>query len=192
MNGDVAFEPRVIEIGTKESEVMFASIRRAMRLTAEMNKLSFDDAEEVRRLFSELTGRSIDRTFSLIPPFYTDHGINIRVGKNVFINQCCTLMDIGGIDIADDVMIGPKVNLVTSSHPVEPAERRARALAEPISLKKNVWISTAATILAGVTVGEYSVVAAGAVVTRDVPPNSLVAGVPARVIREFARPEPVT
>jgi acetyltransferase-like isoleucine patch superfamily enzyme len=186
VNRDIEFIPQIIEIGSKESALMFDNIRRAMRLTSELNKLSFDDADEIRRLFSELTRRAIDETFSLIPPFYTDHGINIRVCKRVFINQCCALMDIGGIDIADDVMIGPKVNLVTSSHPVEPAERRTRVLARPISLEKNVWLSTAATILAGVTVGENSVVAAGAVVTHDVPPNTLVAGVPARVIRQLA------
>ncbi|WP_437774431.1 sugar O-acetyltransferase [Sorangium sp. So ce1097] len=182
---DTAFAPRVIEIGSSESERMFTNIRRAMRLAWEINKLSFEDADEIRRKFSELTGRPVDPSFSLIPPFYTDQGVNIRVGKNVFINQCCHLMDIGGIDIADDVMLGPKVNLITSYHPVEPAERRARALAKPIVVKKNVWISAAATILAGVTIGENSVVAAGAVVTHDVPADTIVAGVPARVIREL-------
>ncbi|AKT38524.1 DapH/DapD/GlmU-related protein [Chondromyces crocatus] len=178
--------PQIIEIGSRESEVMFTNIRRAMRMTAQMNQLTFDDADEIRRLFSELTGREVDPTFSLIPPFYTDHGVNIRVGKRVFINQCCHLMDIGSIDIADDVMIGPKVNLSTSSHPVDPAARRTRVVAKPIVIETNVWISTAATILAGVTLGENAVVAAGAVVTHDVPPNSLVAGVPARVIRQLA------
>lgn len=175
-----------IEIGSAQSEVMFTNIRRAMRLAWEINKLSFDDGEEIRRKFSELTGREVDATFSLIPPFYTDQGVNIRVGKNVFINQCCHLMDIGGIDIGDGVMIGPKVNLITSYHPVEPAARRARALAKPIVLERSVWISAAATVLAGVTIGENSVVAAGAVVTHDVPANSLAAGVPARVIRQLA------
>ncbi|WP_437724830.1 sugar O-acetyltransferase [Sorangium sp. So ce861] len=185
IGNDAALAPRVIEIGSSESERMFTNIRRAMRLAWEINKLSFDDADEIRRKFSELTGRLVDPSFSLIPPFYTDQGVNIRVGKNVFINQCCHLMDIGGIDIGDGVMLGPKVNLITSYHPVEPAERRARALAKPIVLKKNVWISAAATILAGVTIGEDSVVAAGAVVTRDVPASCFVAGVPARVIREL-------
>ncbi|WP_437998785.1 DapH/DapD/GlmU-related protein [Sorangium sp. So ce185] len=164
---------------------MFTNIRRAMRLAGEINELSFEDADEIRRKFSELTGRLVDPSFSLIPPFYTDQGVNIRVGKNVFINQCCHLMDIGGIEIGDDVMLGPKVNLITSYHPVERAERRARALAKPIVLKKNVWISAAATILAGVTIGEDAVVAAGAVVTHDVPARCVVAGVPARVIREL-------
>ncbi|MCW5831118.1 MAG: sugar O-acetyltransferase [Labilithrix sp.] len=183
---DSSFAPRTIEIGSSESEIMFTNIRRAMRLAWEINALSFEDGDEIRRKFSELTGRTVDPSFSLIPPFYTDQGVNIRVGKNVFINQCCHLMDIGGIDIGDDVMIGPKVNLITSYHPVEPAARRARALAKPIVLERNVWISAAATVLAGVTIGEGSVVAAGAVVTHDVPPNRLVAGVPARVIRELA------
>lgn len=185
MHGEKPFLPREVLIGTPESEVMFSNIRRAMRLTVELNKRTFDDAEEIRALFSELTGRNVDSTFSLIPPFYTDHGVNIRVGRNVFINQCCTLMDIGGIDIADDVMIGPKVNIITSSHPLEPATRRASAVAKPIVLKRNVWIAAAVTILPGVTVGENSVVGAGAVVTEDVAPNSFVAGVPARLVRHL-------
>lgn len=183
---DASFQGVSIEIGSPESAIMFENIRRAMRFTAAMNELSFDDADEVRRLFSELTGREVDSSFLLIPPFYTDHGVNIRVGKDVFINQCCTLMDIGGIEIEDGVMIGPKVNVVTSYHPVEPAERRARALAKPIVIRKNAWISTASTVLSGVTIGENAVVAAGAVVTHSVPPNTLVAGVPAKVIRELA------
>jgi acetyltransferase-like isoleucine patch superfamily enzyme len=103
----------------------------------------------------------------------------------VFINQCCTIYDMGGVDIGDRVMIGPNVNIITAGHPVDPAQRRAYVEAKPIVIASNVWIATAATILGGVTVGENSVVAAGAVVTKDVPANSLVAGVPARVIRSL-------
>ena len=177
--------PREIHIGTSDSEVMFDNIMRAMRLTSALNRLSFDDAEQIRALFSELIGKDVDKMFSLIPPFYTDHGVNISVGRNVFLNQCCTLMDIGGIDIGDDVLIGPKVNLITSNHPLEASRRRAYITANPIAIERNVWIVSAATILPGVTVGENSVVAAGAVVTRHVPPHTLVAGVPARVIRNI-------
>jgi acetyltransferase-like isoleucine patch superfamily enzyme len=162
------------------------AVMRAMRLTAELNKLSFDDAE-IRTLFSELTGQMVDETFKLIPPFYTSGGLEIRVGNKVFINQCCTIYDMGGVDIADLVMIGPNVNIITSGHPMEPTKRRAYIEAKPIVIQRNVWIATAATILGGVTVGENSVVGAGAVVTKDVPANSFVAGVPAKVIRSISK-----
>ena len=245
-----------------------------MRLTAELNRLSFDDAVKVREIFSELTGRKVDDTFILIPPFYTAYGLDIRVGHKVFINQCCTLYDMGGVDIADHVMIGPNarlsgsscggkmrveraiyalsallrtsvisskspgfsiaglrprpvplgrpniamrkfasrisefftsreskessttvapepdsrgpnVNIIATNHPLEPSQRRAYIEGKPIVIEKNVWIATGATILGGVVVGENAVVAAGAVVTKDVPPNSMVAGVPAKVIRSL-------
>ena len=174
-----------VHIPSPEWDAEANAVRRAMRLTAELNKLSFDDAARVRELFSELTGKEVDETFTLIPPFYTSGGLEIRVGRKVFINQCCTIYDMAGVDVADLVMIGPNVNIITAGHPPEPFKRRAYVEARPILIQKNVWIATAATILGGVTVGENSVVAAGAVVTRDVPANSLVAGVPARVIRSL-------
>lgn len=171
---------------TPESAAMVASVKRAMAITPILNRLTYDDAEEIRAVFSELVGYTVDDSFSLIPPFYTTGGENLRVGRNVFINQNCTLYDLGGIDIADDVMIGPNVNLVTSSHPIAPDQRRAGVTAAPIVIERNVWIAAGATIIGGVTVGENSVVAAGAVVTHDVPPNTLVGGNPARVIRSIA------
>jgi acetyltransferase-like isoleucine patch superfamily enzyme len=140
---------------------------------------------EEPQIFNELTGRKVDDTFTLIPPFYSAYGLDIRIGRRVFINQCCTLYDMGGVDIADHVMIGPNVNIITTSHPLEPSHRRASIEAKPIVIEKNVWIATGATIIGGVIVGENSVVAAGAVVTKNVPPNSLVAGVPAKVIRSL-------
>lgn len=162
---------------------MVASVKRAMRITPVLNRLTYDDADEIRAVFSELIGKPVDDGFSLIPPFYTTGGENLRVGRNVFINQNCTMYDLGGIDIGDDVMIGPNVSLITSGHPLDPAQRRACVIAKPIVIGKNVWIAAGATIIAGVTVGENAVVAAGSVVTRDVPANTLVAGNPARVIR---------
>lgn len=113
-------------------------------------------------------------------------GTDIRVGRNVFVNQNCTFYDLGGLDIADDVMIGPNVSLITSGHPLEPSGRRTTVVAKPIVIERNVWIAAAVTIIGGVTVGENSVVAAGSVVTRDVPPDTLVGGNPARVIRSIA------
>lgn len=174
---------RIIPRRTPESAAMVASVRRAMKITPVLNRLTFEDADEIRAMFSDLVGTRVDDSFSLIPPFYTTGGENIRIGRNVFINQNCTMYDLGGIDIADDVMIGPNVSLLTSSHPIAPSERRAFVIAKPIVIERNVWIAAGATIIGGVTVGENSVVAAGSVVTRDVPPNSLVGGNPARVVR---------
>jgi acetyltransferase-like isoleucine patch superfamily enzyme len=185
MDADKPFTGMRVKTHSPEWDEKAVTIRRAMRLTAELNKLTIDDAARVRELFSELTGRKVDDTFTLIPPFHSAYGLDLRVGKRVFINQCCTIYDMGGVDIADLVMIGPNVNIITSGHPLEPSQRRAYVEAKPIVIEKNVWIAAGATIIGGVTVGENSVVAAGAVVTKDVPPDSLVAGVPARVIRSL-------
>jgi acetyltransferase-like isoleucine patch superfamily enzyme len=177
---------RVIHRRTPESAAMVADVRRATAITAALNRLTFHDADEIRALFGELIGRAVDESFLLIPPFFTTGGREIRVGRNVFINQNCTFYDLGGLHIADDVMIGPNVSIITASHPVAPSQRRAVTIGEPIVIERNVWIAAGAMILGGVTVGENSVVAAGSVVTRDVPPNSLAGGNPARVIRSIA------
>ncbi|MDB5706068.1 MAG: galactoside O-acetyltransferase [Sphingomonas bacterium] len=174
---------RIVRGRTPESAAMVAATRRAIAITARLNRLTFDDADNVRALFSELIGQPVDDRFLLIPPFYTTGGQEIRVGRNVFINQNCTFYDLGGLDIADDVMIGPNVSIITSGHPLDPAQRRAVTIGKPISIERNVWIAAGATIIGGVTIGENSVVAAGSVVTKDVPPNVLVGGNPARVIR---------
>jgi len=177
---------RTIPRRTPESAAMSANIKRAMAITAHLNRLTFDDADQIRALFGDLIGKKVDDSFLLIPPFYTTGGVDIRVGRNVFVNQNCTFYDLGGLDIADDVMIGPNVSLITSGHPVEPARRRACVIAKPIVIERNVWIAASATIIGGVTVGENSVVAAGSVVTGSVPPNTLVGGNPASVIRSIA------
>jgi acetyltransferase-like isoleucine patch superfamily enzyme len=176
---------RIIPGRTPESAAMLASVKRAMAITANLNRLTFNDADQVRALFSELIGKKVDDSFTLIPPFYATGGEEIRVGRNVFINQNCTFYDLGGLEIGDDVMIGPNVSLITSGHPVEPSHRREFVIARPIVIERNVWIAAGATIIGGVTVGENSVIAAGSVVTREVPSNALVAGNPARVIRSI-------
>jgi acetyltransferase-like isoleucine patch superfamily enzyme len=157
--------------------------KRAMRLTAAMNRLTFDDVARVRELFSELTGREVDDTFTLIPPFYSAYGLDLRVGHKVSINQCCTIYDMGGVEIGDRVLIGPNVNIITTGHALAPSRRRACIEAKPIVIERNVWIAAGVTIIGGVTVGENSVVGAGSVVTRDVPSNAFVAGAPAKVVR---------
>ena len=177
---------KIISRRTPESAAMVANVRRAAAITANLNRLTFNDADEVRALFSELIGKTVDDSFLLIPPFYTTGGADISVGRNVFVNQNCTFYDLGGLDIADDVMIGPNVSLITSGHPLEPSRRRAFTIAKPIVIERNVWIGAGATVIGGVTVGENSVVAAGSVVTKTVPPNTFVGGNPARVIRSIA------
>ncbi|KML55257.1 transferase [Burkholderia cepacia] len=176
----------IIPRRTPESAAMVAEVKRAMAITAKLNRLTFDDAVEVRALFSELVGTQVDDGFVLIPPFHATGGAGMKVGRNVFVNQNCTFYDLGGLEIGDDVMIGPNVSLITSGHPVEPSRRRDFVVAKPILIERNVWIGAGATIIGGVMVGENSVVAAGAVVTRDVPPNTLVGGNPATVIRSIA------
>ena len=177
---------RVIPRRTPESAAMSAEVKRAMAITAALNRLTYDDTDQVRALFSDLLGRPVDASFVLIPPFHATGGADTRIGRNVFVNQNCTFYDLGGLDIGDDVMIGPNVSLITSGHPLEPSQRRAGVVAKPIVIERNVWIAAGATIIGGVTVGENSVVAAGSVVTKDVPPNTLVGGNPARVIRPTA------
>ena len=170
---------------TPESAAMVASVQRAMAITPVLNRLTYADAAEVRAVFGDLIGQDLDEAFSLIPPFYTDSGEGIRVGERVFINQCCTMYALGGIEIGDEVMIGPNVQIITSGHPLDPATRRSTIVADPIRIEQGVWIAAGATIIGGVTVGRDAVVAAGAVVTKDVPPRTMVAGVPAVVIREL-------
>ena len=172
-----------VDVRAPEARPIFAQVPRAIALTEQLNRLPYADQDAIRAAWAQLTGSAPDPTFRLIPPVYSDQGINIRVGRDVFINHNCTLNDIGGITIGDEVFIGPRVSLITSGHPVDPAFRRGQIFAAPITIERGVWLCAGATVLHGVTVGEDSVVAAGAVVTRDVPASVVVAGVPARVLR---------
>jgi acetyltransferase-like isoleucine patch superfamily enzyme len=174
---------RTIDAGTPESRQMAEGVRRAVRCTERLNALPYDDRERIAAAWSELTGQPVDPTLHLIPPVYSDCGLNLRIGRNVFVNQGCRLDDIGGIELGDDVMLGPGVRIISSGHPLDPARRRRRVTAAPIVVGRNVWIGAGATILQGVTIGDDAVVAASAVVTGDVPPAALVAGVPARIVK---------
>ena len=165
-----------------EYSKIFEVASRTMILSAELNTSA--DINHIRQLLIEITGAKIDVSTTVLAPFHINLGIFTRIGKNVFINHDCTFLDIGGITIEDDVLIGPKVNLITESHPLNPTERKA-LLVKPIVIKRNVWIGAGAIILPGVTVGENSVVAAGATVAKEVPANSVVAGIPAKVIRNI-------
>jgi acetyltransferase-like isoleucine patch superfamily enzyme len=165
--------------------VILERIKVATRLSSKLSELCYDETELIRPAFEELIGKPVGDSFYLIPPFYADYGLNITVGRAVFIGYECAFTGHAAIDIADEVMIAHKVNLVTAGHPVEPDKRRACVTAEPIAIETNVWIGAAATILPGVHIGADAVVAAGAVVTHDVPPATVVAGVPAKVIRRL-------
>lgn len=153
----------------------------AQRITVELNN-SYHTPEEIRALFSELIGQLVDDKFALFPPFYSDFGKNITVGKNVFINSGCCFQDQGGIEIGDDVQIGHAVVLATINHGLAP-EKRHDMYFEPIKIGNRVWIGSNSTILPGITIGDGAVIAAGSVVTKDVPANTIVGGVPARVIK---------
>ena len=153
----------------------------AIRVTMGLNN-KYHTPEEIRKIMTELTGKKIDDTFRMFPPFYTDFGKNITIGKNVFINSGCHFQDQGGIEIGDGCLIGHNVVLATINHDLYPENNRINHYA-PIKLGKSVWVGSNSTILPGVTVGDWAVIAAGAVVTRDVPPLTIVGGVPAKVIR---------
>lgn len=155
----------------------------ARRITFQLNT-AYHTPEEVRRLLSELFGYTVPASLRVFPPFYTDFGKNITVGENVFINACCHFQDHGGVTLGNGCQIGHNVVFATLNHGLSPEERPITYPA-PIVLERNVWVGSNATILQGVTIGENAVVAAGAVVTRDVPANTIVGGVPAKFIRKI-------
>ena len=142
------------------------------------------DPVEIKKLLSQIIASEVDETTMVFPPFQINYGRNTRIGKNVFINFDCTFLDLGGITIEDNVMLAPKVSLLSEGHPVTISDRQTLT-AGKIHIKKNAWIGAGATILQGVTIGENSVVAAGAVVSKDVPDNTVVGGIPAKVIKSI-------
>lgn len=159
----------------------------ARRITAELNN-AYHSMDEIRELFSQLSGKPVNPTLRIFPPLYTDFGKNIQVGKNVFINGGCHFQDQGGITLGDDCLIGHNVVFATLNHFIEPSERASLRPA-PIVLGKNVWVGSSSTILQGVTIGDNAIIAAGSVVTKDVPANAIVGGVPARLIRYITQKE---
>ena len=167
--------------GSSAHQYMHRASQRALRITAQINT-GYHEPEELRALFSKLIGKPVDDSFGLFPPFHTDCGMNITVGKNVFINACCHFQDHGGVTLDDGCQIGHNVVFATLNHGFAP-EDRSTTYPAPIVLKKNVWVGSNATILSGVTIGENAIVGAGSVVTKNVPDNAIVGGVPAKVIK---------
>lgn len=156
-------------------------INHAFVLTTELNKLNYNNPR-VREILKELFNKELDSTSILIPPFYTDFGRNIAIGKGCMIQQLCTFFDRGGITIGNNVAIAPKVNLITLNHDFNPDNRDATS-ARPIIIHDNVWIGINSTILSGVTIGKNAIIATGSVVTKDVEPNTVVGGNPAKFIK---------
>ncbi len=155
--------------------------QEAIRITMEINN-AYHNHDEIIELMSELTGIKIHESFGLFPPFYTDCGKNLHIGKRVFINAGCKFQDQGGITIGDDVLIGHNCVIATLNHAMDP-NRRADMIPAPVRIGNKVWVGANATILQGVTIGDGAIIAAGAVVNKDVPPRAIVGGVPARIIK---------
>lgn len=170
---------------SQEFRTMFAEVSRAWELLPRINAVAPGDFAGMRAVLAELTGRELDESVRVLPPFHPDGGRTLRFGRNVFVNHGCTIVAVGGVEIGDDVMIGPNVQLVSGGHPLDPKTRRSACTCAPIRIGRGVWIGAGATVLQGVVVGDDAVVAAGAVVTGDVPPRTVVGGVPARVIRRL-------
>lgn len=173
----------VIEAGSEAHLKMHELSTRAQKITMRLN-YGFHEPEETVRLFSELTESKVDDSFRCFLPFYTECGINIKLGKNVFINSGCCFQDHAGIEIGDGTLIGHQVVIATINHAQDPLSR-ADMFPKPVKIGKNVWIGAHATILPGVTIGDNAIIAAGAVVTKDVEKNAVAGGVPAKKIKDI-------
>jgi acetyltransferase-like isoleucine patch superfamily enzyme len=180
MSGD-----RYLRIHGPEFRAMAERVLRVTELTSRLNVLPFEDEAGKAALFEQILGRPLPARATIYPPFYTDNGLNLDLSERVFINQNCTFLDHAGIRLGEGVMVGPKVTFITLGHPVDPEERHLYLTGAPIDVAENVWIGAGATILPGVSIGRDAVIAAGAIVTDDVPAASLVAGPKATVRREW-------
>lgn len=176
---------RLMRIHSAEFQAMAERVLRVTELTSRLNVLPFEDEAGKAELFEAILGRPLSTRVTIYPPFYTDHGLHLDLAERVFINQNCTFLDYAGIRLGERVMVGPKATFITVGHPVDPEERRGWLSGAPIDVAENVWIGAGATILPGVSIGRDAVVAAGAVVTDDVPPASLVTGRKATVHRRW-------
>ncbi|MFE6428899.1 sugar O-acetyltransferase [Streptomyces rochei] len=158
--------------------------QRAVRLAARYQAAYAQDPDAARPVLEELLG-SLGAEAHVRPPLYVDYGSNITIGARTFVNYNLTALDVAAVTIGEDCQIGPNVQLLTPTHPVEPGPRRDKLeAARPITVGDNVWLGGGAIVLPGVTIGDNSVIGAGAVVTRDVPANVVAVGNPARPVRK--------
>lgn len=171
----------VIEAGSPQHAFLHEAAQEALRVTAELNT-GFRTPDEVRALLARLTGRPVDQSVALFPPFHCEFGKNLTLGTDVFVNMGCRFQDAGGITIGDGTLVGHGSTIVTLNHAMDPA-RRGDMVPAPVVIGRSVWLGASVTVVPGVTIGDGAVVGAGAVVTKDVPADTVVAGVPARVIR---------
>ena len=172
-----------VEAGSEIFEAFHKYSQEALKITSEING-KYNSPEKIRELFSKLTESEIDESFGLFPPFYTDCGKNIKIGKNVFINACCRFQDQGGIEIGDGSLIGHNTTIATLNHDFNPLKRQ-NLTPSPVKIGKNVWIGSDCTILPGVEIGDSVIIGAGSVVTKSIPTNTIAVGNPARVIKEI-------
>lgn len=180
-----ASEGNLIIAGSPIHRIMHNISQNALKITAEING-SYHTPDQLRQLMSELTGKAIDESFGLFPPFYTDCGRNITIGRRTFINMGCSFQDWGGIAIGDDCLIGHNCTICTVNHSQQP-DSRGDMICHPVIIGNKVWIGANATILPGVTIGDGAIIAAGAVVTKDVEPNAIVGGIPAKKIKDIGQ-----
>lgn len=173
----------VVTGGSEYHALMYRYANEAMRITARLNG-AYHEPDQVRELLGELFGGPVHKSVILFPPFYSDFGKNIHLGKNIFINSCCCFQDQGGIYIDDGALIGHKTVIATINHGFKPEDRSSN-YPKPVHIGKNVWIGANAAILPGVSIGDNAIVAAGAVVAKDVPSDVIVGGVPAKFIRHI-------
>ena len=204
----VMAETKYIPAGSELHLAFHAFSQEALKITAKLNG-QYHTPDEVRQMMAELTASEVDESFGMFPPFHTDmhprhrrrvarnrvaieprsgrkrlRGKNIKIGKRVFINAGCQFQDQGGIEIGDDVLIGPQTIIATLNHDPNP-EKRGGMIPKPVKIGDKVWLGARVTICPGVTIGEGAIVGAGAVVTKNVPARTVVAGVPARTIKEL-------
>lgn len=175
----------LMRIHGPEFRAMSERVLEATALTSRLNVIPFDDEDGKARLLEQILGRPLPPRTTIYPPFFTDHGLHLDLGERVFVNQNCTFLDYAGIRLADRVLVAPRVTFITVGHPVDTDDRKVWLTGGPIDVHENVWIGAGATILPGVAIGRDAVVAAGAVVTDDVPPRSLVTGPRADVRRTW-------
>lgn len=167
-------------------DALIADIFATIKTATEMNT-GYRTPEEVHEYMGRIIGKELDATTTVLPPLYIDYGKPVTIGRECFIQQCCTFFGRGGITIGNDVFIGPKVNLITINHDPNP-ENRSATYGRPILIEDKVWIGINSTILPGVRIGYGAIVGAGSVVTKDVPAMTVVAGNPARVVRKITTP----